>query len=417
MAMKAQNRKARAADPAKAGQISTNQEMIATAMLKADHRKVEQLFKKYEQLEDDAQKGEIAHQICHELIVHTVLEEEIFYPACREKLESDESGDKALDEAQVEHDGAKTLINDLLSQSPGSDFYDAKVKVLSDYIKHHVGEEERSSDGIFAKAEKAGIDMAALGRRLQARKSTLMAQGNSLERPKPRSLHLDFNQRDTDQEDQNMNRYSNYRDRDEQGRFTSDDDRDDRGRYASSRRSYRSDDDDRDYRPRSSAQGYGDLEEDYGRRGGGRYSETETHQRMGRSRDEDRYGRRGRDYDEDEGRGWYGESERHSEASRQGWEGRGGYRSSQRDYGDEERDERYGRQGSYQDESYRGSSRGQFDDDRRSYESRGRGRGRSSYEEDDDDRRSRGSSSGHGGWYGDSRGHAAAARRGWQNRD
>src|ERR1044072_3294922 len=81
----------------------------AIDLLKADHRKVEELFKKFEQLDDSAQKREIVHQICQELIVHAMLEEEIFYPACREKAGSEEASGDALDEAQVEHDTAKAL--------------------------------------------------------------------------------------------------------------------------------------------------------------------------------------------------------------------------------------------------------------------------------------------------------------------
>src|SRR5205814_1875697 len=100
------------------------------------------------------QKKTLAHQICKELIVHTKLEEEIFYPSCREKdVEND-----MLDEAQIEHDGAKTLIAELIADEPDDEFYDAKVSVLSEYIKHHVGEEEKPRTGIFAKAQKAGVD-------------------------------------------------------------------------------------------------------------------------------------------------------------------------------------------------------------------------------------------------------------------
>src|SRR5205807_7942586 len=92
--------------------------------------------------------------------------------ACREKSVEDD----LLDEAQVEHDGAKVLIADLLRADPGDAFYDAKVKTLSEYIRHHVAEEEKPRTGIFAKAQKAGVDMSALGEKLQARKMELMAQ-------------------------------------------------------------------------------------------------------------------------------------------------------------------------------------------------------------------------------------------------
>src|SRR5215475_5449623 len=103
----------------------------AIAPLKADHRKVEYLFEKYETAR--GRKADIARQICMELTVHTMIEEEIFYPACREAgVESD-----MMDEANVEHDGAKILIAELEAGSPDDEFYDAKVKVLSEEIKHH----------------------------------------------------------------------------------------------------------------------------------------------------------------------------------------------------------------------------------------------------------------------------------------
>ena len=188
----------------------------AASLLKADHRKVEQIFASYEQSEDEDEKRKLAHQVCTELIIHTKLEEELFYPACREK----DVGDDMLDEAQVEHDAAKVLIADILKGSPSDAYYDAKVKTLSEYIKHHVGEEEQARSGIFAKAQKAGVDMAGLGERIQARKQELMSQGEALSSnpPKPRSFQL---QR---QESSSMARYSNDRGRDERGRFTEDND-------------------------------------------------------------------------------------------------------------------------------------------------------------------------------------------------
>ncbi|HEU4550371.1 MAG TPA: hemerythrin domain-containing protein [Rhizomicrobium sp.] len=141
----------------------------AIALLKADHRKVEEMFEKYESAR--SRKAEIAHQICLELSIHTLLEEEIFYPACREAgVESD-----MMDEANVEHDGAKTLIAELEAGSPEDEYYDAKVKVLSEEIKHHVKEEEKPG-GIFTQARKAGMDLDALGERLAARKKELMGR-------------------------------------------------------------------------------------------------------------------------------------------------------------------------------------------------------------------------------------------------
>jgi hypothetical protein len=140
----------------------------AIALLKADHRKVEELFEKYETAR--SKKADIAKQICLELTVHTILEEEIFYPACKGAVEDD-----MLDEAQVEHDGAKMLIAELLEGSPQDDYYDAKVKVLSEEIKHHVKEEERRG-GIFTQVKDSDLDLKELGAQIEARKAELIAQ-------------------------------------------------------------------------------------------------------------------------------------------------------------------------------------------------------------------------------------------------
>ena len=141
----------------------------AIDLLKADHRKVEALFEKYESAR--SKKADIARQICMELTIHTMIEEEIFYPACREAgVESD-----MMDEANVEHDGAKVLIAELENGAPDDEYYDAKVKVLSEEIKHHVKEEEQRG-GIFTEARKAELDMEALGERMAARKKALMAE-------------------------------------------------------------------------------------------------------------------------------------------------------------------------------------------------------------------------------------------------
>ena len=141
----------------------------AISLLKADHRKVEELFEKYES--SRAKKADIAKQICLELTIHTTIEEEIFYPACKNAgVESD-----MLDEAHVEHDGAKMLIGELENGTPEDEFYDAKVKVLSEEIKHHVKEEEKRG-GIFTEARKADLDLDALGTQMAARKKELKAQ-------------------------------------------------------------------------------------------------------------------------------------------------------------------------------------------------------------------------------------------------
>ncbi|MBA2934435.1 hemerythrin domain-containing protein [Sphingomonas sp. CGMCC 1.13654] len=146
----------------------------AIALLKADHRTVEDLFEKFEKARGNERKREIAHQVCVELKIHTIIEEEIFYPAFRGKIEDD-----TLDEAYVEHDGAKVLINDIEASTPDADFYDAKVTVLSEEIKHHVHEEEAQSEGMFAQCRKTDVDLVALRDRMLVRKQELLAQEKS----------------------------------------------------------------------------------------------------------------------------------------------------------------------------------------------------------------------------------------------
>ena len=102
--------------------------------------------------------------------MHTRIEEEIFYPEERGEVEDD-----MLDEAYVEHQGAKNLIAEIEAMSPSDDFYDAKVKVLGEYIKHHVKEEEQPG-GIFAQAKRGDEDLEAIGERLEARKAELMVE-------------------------------------------------------------------------------------------------------------------------------------------------------------------------------------------------------------------------------------------------
>jgi hemerythrin superfamily protein len=152
----------------------------AVALLKADHRTVEELFEQYEKASGDGKKQKLAEQICMELIVHATIEEEIFYPACEGKVEED-----LLKEAYVEHDGAKILIAEIEGGEPSDEFYDAKVKVLSEQIEHHVQEEEQRIEGMFAQAKKAGLDMDALGQQLAARKAELIATYKKSGLPKP----------------------------------------------------------------------------------------------------------------------------------------------------------------------------------------------------------------------------------------
>jgi hypothetical protein len=158
----------------------------AIALLKADHREVEELFEQFEKASGSAKKQKIARQICLELTVHTKIEEEIFYPACEGKIEED-----LIKEAYVEHDGAKVLIAEIEAGSPDDEYYDAKVKVLSEQIEHHVEEEEKRMEGMFSQARKAGLDMDALGEELRARKEALIAEYKASGLPKPETTTLE----------------------------------------------------------------------------------------------------------------------------------------------------------------------------------------------------------------------------------
>jgi hemerythrin superfamily protein len=162
--------------------MATKQQPDAIALLKADHRKVEDLFEKFEAAKSADKKAQLAEQICTELTVHTMIEEEIFYPACQGQIEDD-----TLEEAYVEHDGAKLLIAEIEAGSPNDTYFDAKVKVLSEQIKHHVHEEEMLSEGMFAQARDAGLDVDALGQQMADRKKELLAQFKSDGLPTPQT--------------------------------------------------------------------------------------------------------------------------------------------------------------------------------------------------------------------------------------
>ena len=146
----------------------------AIALLKADHRTVEELFDKFENATGKDRKQAIAEKICTELKIHSMIEEEIFYPALQGKIEQE-----LLDEAYVEHDGAKVLINDIMAGGPDEEYYDAKVTVLSEEIEHHVEEEEKPKEGMFAQAREADVDLVALRDQMAARKQELTAQAES----------------------------------------------------------------------------------------------------------------------------------------------------------------------------------------------------------------------------------------------
>jgi hypothetical protein len=153
----------------------------AIALLKADHRKVEGLFADYEKARNSERKRALARQICLELTVHSKIEEDIFYPACRENGVDDDM----MDEANVEHDGAKVLIVEIEKGRPDDNYYDAKVKVLSEMIKHHVREEEKKTGNMFGKAKKADLDLKALGEQMAKEKKVLTEQYRKNGVPKP----------------------------------------------------------------------------------------------------------------------------------------------------------------------------------------------------------------------------------------
>ena len=143
---------------------------LAISLLKKDHHEVDAMFDEYELLEDEGEKVGLFNKIALALKVHTQIEEEILYPEERGDVEDD-----MLDEAYVEHDGAKKLIAEIEGMQPGDEYSDAKVKVLGEYIKHHVKEEEQPG-GLFSQAKKGDEDLEEMGRRLKARKDELMAE-------------------------------------------------------------------------------------------------------------------------------------------------------------------------------------------------------------------------------------------------
>ena len=149
----------------------------AIALLKADHREVEKLFEQFEKTKVADRKRAIVGKVYDALTVHAKIEEEIFYPQAREALKR--KGDDLLDEAEVEHEGIKRLVAELKDANPSEDLYDARVKVLSEYVKHHVKEEEGE---LFPKVRKSDLDGENVGGELAARKEAL--SGKPVEPPK-----------------------------------------------------------------------------------------------------------------------------------------------------------------------------------------------------------------------------------------
>lgn len=145
----------------------------AITALKADHKKVKELFRQFQKVkgEDDAQdeKATLVKQICTELTIHTTIEEEIFYPAVREQIEDED----VMDEALVEHAGAKELVAQLEEMTPDDELFDAKVTVLGEHVDHHVKEEEGE---MFPKVRKARVDTEELGAQMAQRRKELRAE-------------------------------------------------------------------------------------------------------------------------------------------------------------------------------------------------------------------------------------------------
>jgi hemerythrin superfamily protein len=157
----------------------------ALQMLADDHRSVEALFEKYDNARGEVAQKKIVQQICEELTIHAMVEEQVFYPAIRGAVEDD-----MMDEAQVEHDSAKTLILSLQQGEPSDAYYDAKVSVLKEQVEHHVYEEERQRGSIFSQVRKADIDLVALGAEMAELKQKLMAQARAEGLPRPELVAL-----------------------------------------------------------------------------------------------------------------------------------------------------------------------------------------------------------------------------------
>jgi len=140
----------------------------ALRMLKDDHQKVKEMFGRFERAQSSTKEG-LARTICEELKVHAQLEEEVFYPAVREAIDDEDM----MEEAEIEHDTAKYLIAKIEASSPSDESFDACVKVLGEYIQHHVKEEEGE---MFKKVRRSRLDTAALGEQMKERKGELIGE-------------------------------------------------------------------------------------------------------------------------------------------------------------------------------------------------------------------------------------------------
>ena len=166
--------------------MASTKSQDAIALLKEDHRRVEELFESFENARGDERKQKLALEICKELTIHTILEEEIFYPALDGKVEED-----LLKESFVEHDAAKLLIAEIENGEPSEEFFDSKVKVLKEEIEHHVEEEEKRGEGLFAQARDADVDLDALGEQLARRKEQLTQEIEATGLPEPETTTME----------------------------------------------------------------------------------------------------------------------------------------------------------------------------------------------------------------------------------
>jgi hemerythrin superfamily protein len=145
----------------------------AIALLKADHRHIDDLLVEFGKSRWPLRRQSVADRLCSALTIHMALEEEIFYPAFRGRI-----ADEMLDRARAEDDGARLLIRLIEAANPRDDSYPAKVRVLSDSIRRHIGAKERFIHGLFARCRRAGVDLVALRDAMMARRRDLMAQGH-----------------------------------------------------------------------------------------------------------------------------------------------------------------------------------------------------------------------------------------------
>lgn len=151
----------------------------AISMLKADHRKVESLFKEFEGAEDEATQARVAREIVHELTIHAELEEKIFYPAVQAAAPDE---DDLVMEAVLEHGSLKMMIGQVEDTEPGHPLFKPAMKVLKEYVQHHVKEEENE---MFPKASRAGVDLDATGEEMAELKKELLGKGNGASRGRP----------------------------------------------------------------------------------------------------------------------------------------------------------------------------------------------------------------------------------------